>query len=108
MAVGGSQIRCRKFGSAEALSWVFARSQHVPWQYLFLLGFGGGGWGGERALASAFVPHQTELCRQGAHSDGCFARCKQVPWQEPVPFGILAGGMGEGDGTGERLCSPPS
>ena len=21
-----------------------------------------------------------------------FAQCKQVPWQEPVPFGILAGG----------------
>ena len=26
------------------------------------------------------------------HSVGCLPWCRQVPWQEPVPFGILAGG----------------
>ena len=66
MAAGGSQIRCRRFGAAEAQSWVFARSKQVPWQELVLFGILAGGWAGEMALASAFVPHQTELCRQGA------------------------------------------
>ena len=66
MAAGGSQIRCRRFGSAEAQSWVFARREQVPWQELVLFGILAGGWAGEMALASAFVPHQTELCRQGA------------------------------------------
>ena len=65
MAAGGSQIRCRRFGSAEAQSWVFARSEQVPWQELVPLGFAGG-LAREMALASAFVPHQTELCRPGA------------------------------------------
>ena len=66
MAAGGSQIRCRRFGSAEAQSWEFARSEQVPWQEPVLFGILAGGWAGEMALASAFVPHQTELCRQGA------------------------------------------
>ena len=66
MAAGGSQIRCRRFGSAEAQSWVFARSEQVPWQELVLFGILAGGWAGEMALASPFLPHQTELCRQGA------------------------------------------
>ena len=66
MAAGGSQIRCRRFGSAEAQSWVFAWSEQVPWQELVLFGILAGGWAGEMALASAFVPHQTELCRPGA------------------------------------------
>ena len=66
MAAGGSQIRCRRFGSSEAQSWVFARREQVPWQELGLFGILAGGWAGEMALASAFVPHQTELCRQGA------------------------------------------
>ena len=66
MAAGGSQTRCRRFGSAEAQSWVFARSEQVPWQELVLFGIFAGGWAGEMALASAFVPHQTELCCQGA------------------------------------------
>ena len=57
MAAGGSQIRCRRFGSPEAQSWVFARASSLEgtgslWDF---------GWG-----------------------------------------------MGEGDGSGERLCSPPS
>ena len=34
MAAGGSLIRCWRFGSAEAQSWVFARSEQVPWQEL--------------------------------------------------------------------------
>ena len=66
MAAGGSQIHCRRFGSAEAQSWVFARSEQIPWQELVLFGILAGGWAGEMALASAFVPHQTELCCQGA------------------------------------------
>ena len=66
MAAGGSQIRCRRFGSAEAQSWVFARSEQVPWQELVPFGILAGGWAREMALASAFVPHQTELCHSGA------------------------------------------
>ena len=66
MAAGGSQIRCQRFGSAEAQSWVFTRSEQVSWQELVLFGILAGGWVGEMALASAFVPHQTELCRPGA------------------------------------------
>ena len=66
MAAGGSQIRCQRFGSAEAQSWVFARSEQVPWQELVPFGILAGGWAGEMALASAFVPHQTELCLPGA------------------------------------------
>ena len=66
MAGGGSQICCRRFGSAEAQSWVFARGEQVPWQELVLFGILAGGWPGEMALVSAFVPHQTELCCQGA------------------------------------------
>ena len=66
MAAGGSQIRCRRFGSAEAQSWVFVRSEQVPWQELVLFGILAGGWAGEMALVSAFVPHQTELCHPRA------------------------------------------
>ena len=66
MAAGGSQIRCRRFGSAEAQSWVFVRIKQVPWQELVLFGILAGGWAGEMALASAFVPHQSEVCHQGA------------------------------------------
>ena len=66
MAAGGSQIRCQRFGSAEAQSWVFARSEQVPWQELVPFRISAGGWAGEMALVSAFVPHQTELCRLGA------------------------------------------
>ena len=66
MAAGGSQIRCRRFGSTEAQSWVFARSEQVPWQELVPFGILVGGWVREMALVSAFVPHQTELCRLGA------------------------------------------
>ena len=68
MAAGGSQIRCRRFGSAEAQSWVFAWSEQVPWQKLVLFGILAGGWAREMALASAFVPHQTELCHPGLSS----------------------------------------
>ena len=66
MAAGGSQIRCWRFGSAEAQSWVFAWREQVPWQELVLFGILAGGWAGEMALASAFVTHQSELCRPGA------------------------------------------
>ena len=63
MAAGGSQIRCRRFGSAEAQSWVFARNEQVPWQELVLFGILAGGWAGEMARLCS---HQAELCRQGA------------------------------------------
>ena len=66
MAAGGSQIRCRRFGSAEAQSWVFAWSEQVPWQELVLFGILAGGWVRAMALASAFVPCQTELCHPRA------------------------------------------
>ena len=66
MAAGGSQIRCRRFGSAEAQSWVFAWCKQVPWQELVPFGILAGGWAREMALASAFVPHQAELCRPRA------------------------------------------
>ena len=68
MAAGGSQIRCRRFGSAEAQSWVLAQSEQVPWQELVLFGILAGGWAGEMALVSAFVPHQTELCHPSGGS----------------------------------------
>ena len=66
MAAGWSQIRCRRFGSAEAQSWVFAGREQVPWQELVPFGILAGGWVREMALASAFFPHQTEVCRLGA------------------------------------------
>ena len=68
MAAGGSQTRCPRVGSAEAQLWVFAWSKQVPWQELVPFGILAGGWVGEMALASAFVPHQTELCLQGLSS----------------------------------------
>ena len=66
MAAGGSQISCWRFGSAEAQRWVFGPREQVPWQELVPFGILAGGWAGEMALASAFVPHQTEVCCQGA------------------------------------------
>ena len=66
MAAGGSQTRCRRGGSAKAQRWVFAQSKQVPWQELVPFGILAGGWAREMALASAFVPCQTELCRPGA------------------------------------------
>ena len=36
-----------------------------------------------------------QTCRKDASTEAqrrVFVRCKQVPWQELVPFGILAGG----------------
>ena len=66
MAAGGSQTRCRRVGSAEAQRWVIARSEQVPWQELVPFGILAGGWAGEMALASAFVPHQTALSSGGS------------------------------------------
>ena len=66
MAAGGSQTRCRRGGSTQAQRWVFAWCEQVPWQELVPFGILAGGWAREMVLASAFVPHQTELCRQGA------------------------------------------
>ena len=54
MAAGGSQTRCRRFGSAEAQRWVFARSKKIPWQELVPFGILAGGWAGEMALAPLF------------------------------------------------------
>ena len=66
MAEGGSQTSCHKGGSAEVPRWVFAQSKQVPWLELVPFGILAGGWAREMALASAFVPRQTELCRPGA------------------------------------------
>ena len=66
MAAGGSRTCCRRGGSAEAQHWVFSQSEQVPWQELVPFVILAGGWAGEMALASAFVPRQTELCRPGA------------------------------------------
>ena len=68
MAAGGSQIRCRRFGSAEAQSWAFAGSEQVPCQEPVLFGILAGGWAREMVLASAFVPHQAELCGPGLNN----------------------------------------
>ena len=66
-APGVSQT-CWRDGSAEAQPWVFAWCKQVPWQELVLFGILAGGWAGEMALASAFVPHQTELCHPGLNN----------------------------------------
>ena len=68
MAAGGSQTCCRSGGSAEAQRWVFGRSKQVPWQELVPFGILAEGWAREMALASAFVPHQAELCRPGLNN----------------------------------------
>ena len=65
MAAGGSQIHCRRFGSAEAQSWVFAWIEQVPWQELVPFGILAGGWAREMALASAFVPCKLSSVVQG-------------------------------------------
>ena len=65
MAAGGSQTRCQRGGSAEAQRWVFVWCKQVPWQELVPFGILAGGWAREMALASAFVPCQTELCGLG-------------------------------------------
>ena len=67
MAAGGSQIRCRRFGSAEAQSWVFALREQVPWQELVLFGILAGGWAGEMALAPLF-PAKLSSAVQGLSS----------------------------------------
>ena len=67
MAQGGSQTRWRE-GSAEAQCWVFARCKQVSWQELVPFGILAGGWAREMALASAFVPQQTELCPPGLNN----------------------------------------
>ena len=66
MAAGGSQIRCRRFGSAEAQSWVFALSEQVPWQELVPFGLLAGGWVREMALASAFFPTKLSSVFRGS------------------------------------------
>ena len=63
MTVGGSQTRCQRGASGEAQRWVFVQCKQVPWQELVPFGLLAGGWAREMALASAFVPSQTELCR---------------------------------------------
>ena len=68
MAAGGSQTRCWSFGSAEAQSWVFARSEQVPWQELVPFGILAGGWARQMALVSTFVLRQAELCRPGLNN----------------------------------------
>ena len=81
MAAGGSQIRCWRFGSAEAQSWVFAGRKQVPWQELVPFGILAGGWEREMVLASAFVPRQAELCHPGLNNSP--SRCPPaLPFSE--------------------------
>ena len=68
MAAGGSQIRCRRFGSPEAQSWVFVRREQVPWQELVLFGILAGGWAGEMALASTLFPTKLSSVVRGLSS----------------------------------------
>ena len=67
VAPGGSQTRWRD-GSTEAQLWVFVWCKQVPWQELVPFGILAGGWVREMALASAFVPHQGELCGPGLNN----------------------------------------
>ena len=80
MAMGGSQTRCQRGGSAEAQRWMFSRSKQVPWQELVPFGILAGGWAREMALASAFVPHRAELCGPGLNNSP--SRC---PPALPLP-----------------------
>ena len=68
MAAGGSQIRCRRFGSAEAQSWVFAHSEQVPWQELAPFGIFAGGWAGEMSLESTLFPIKLSSVVRGLSS----------------------------------------
>ena len=80
MALGGSQT-CRRDGSAEAQRWVFAWCKQVPWQELVPFGILAGGWAGEMALVSAFVPRQAELCCPGLNNSP--SRCPPaLPFSE--------------------------
>ena len=81
MVAGGSQIPCRRFGSTEAQSWVFAWSEQIPWQELVPFGILAGGWASEMALASTFVPRQAELCHLGLNNSS--SRCPPaLPFSE--------------------------
>ena len=72
MALGGS-LTLRRDGYAETQRWVFVSCKQVPWQELVPFGILAGGWAREMALASTFVPCQTELCRPGLNkSPSCF------------------------------------
>ena len=68
MAAGGSQTHRWRDGSTEAQRSVFAGCEQVLWQELVPFGIWAGGWVREMALASAFIPHQTEQCCQRLNS----------------------------------------
>ena len=72
MAAEGIQTRYRRGDSVEAQCWVFGQSKQVPWQEPVPFGILAGGWAREMALGSAFVPHQSELCRPGAQQLSLF------------------------------------
>ena len=77
MAAGGSQTLCRRGVSTEAQRWVFAGSKQVPWQELVPFGILAGAWAREMALASAFVPRQTELSNSPSLCPPAFPLSKQ-------------------------------
>ena len=68
MAAGGCQTRRWRDGSTEAQRSVFAGCKQVLWQELVPFGNLAGGWEREMALASTFVPCQTEQCRPGLNN----------------------------------------
>ena len=80
MAAGGSQTRCRRGGSAEALRWVFARCKQVPWQELVPFGILAGGWVREKALAAPLFPAKLSSVVPGLRN--CPFRC---PPAFPLP-----------------------
>ena len=68
MAAGGSQICCLSFGSTEAQSWVFARSEQVPWQELVPFGILAGGCMREMALRAPLFPTKLSSVVRGLSS----------------------------------------
>ena len=67
VAPGGRQTRQRD-GTTEVQHWVFAWCKEVPCRELVPFGISAGGWERELALASAFLPHQAELCLPGLNN----------------------------------------
>ena len=82
MAAGGSQIRCLRFGSSEAQSWVFARSEQFPWQGLVPFRILAGGWVREMALASAFVPPKLRSVVRGSTTNSPSRCALALPFSE--------------------------
>ena len=65
-----------------------------------------------RSASGGALQHQEGVRPAGGmdlqkHSIGCLCGASKFPGRNWFPLGFWLG-MGEGDGAGERLCSPPS